>query len=159
MLRSNMNTMTWLRSLSIRTKAVASSVILVGCLIGLGSQAYYAMGKSIAGFKALATISIPEQQAVSEVSNSLIATHVMILRFVSWSSNGVDKALLDPLTADILKNLEELSISFSTLGARSDFVDLGQAQLSHVTANWLRYYKAAKNTIDIGTADAPLATM
>ena len=28
-----------------------------------------------------------------------------------------------------------------------------------MTANWLRYYKAAKNTIDIGTADAPLATM
>ena len=103
---SRVNIVAWLQSLSIRTKAVASSVILVGCLIGLGSQAYYAMGKSIGGFKALATISIPEQQAVSEVSNSLIATHVMILRFVSWSSNGVNKALLDPLTADILKDLE-----------------------------------------------------
>lgn len=154
-LHSGVRIMLWFQDLAVRTKTLASSVVLLACLIGLGSNAYFSMGKSVHGFDRLAEVIIPQQQVVSDLSAALLGTHVKIFRFVSWSSNGVDDRLLKPLISEILVDLNAMTKAIQG----SEFGGIEQFGVSNLLAKWERYYKAAKNTLEIGGADAALATM
>src|SRR6202034_9729 len=96
-------------NLSIQIKASAASVLLLICLLGLGTNAYLTSIRSAAGLRVLTNSLVPKQQAFAGVSAAVIATHMKIFRYVSWDSNGVSEKLLKPLYAEINGDLDSLS--------------------------------------------------
>ena len=93
-------------NLSIQIKASAASALLLICLLGLGANAYLTSTRSAEGLQVLTNQLIPKQQAFSQVSEAVVATHMKIFRYVSWASNGVSDILLKPLYAEINSDLE-----------------------------------------------------
>jgi hypothetical protein len=83
--------------LSIQIKASAASAVLLVCLLALGTNAYVTSMRSTAGLHVLSHDLVMKQQAFSDVSDAVIATHMKIFRYVSWASNGVSDKLLQPL--------------------------------------------------------------
>jgi len=101
--------LTIFNNLSIQIKASIASVLLLICLLGLGANAYLTSTRSAEGLRVLTNQLIPKQQAFSQASEAVVATHMKIFRYVSWASNGVSHTLLDPLHAEINADLDKLS--------------------------------------------------
>src|SRR6516225_1762653 len=96
-------------NLSIQTKASIASVLLLICLLGLGANAYLTSTRSADGLRALSNQMIPKQQAVSRVSDAVVATHMKVVRYVSWAGNDPSDKMLKPLHAEISADLDTLS--------------------------------------------------
>jgi len=77
------------KNLSIQIKASAASVLLLICLLGLGTNAYLTSTRSAVELRKLSNELIPKQQAFSGFSDAVVATHMKIFRYISWASNGV----------------------------------------------------------------------
>lgn len=145
--------------LPIQLKASLASVLLLLCLLALGGNAYLTSMRSAAGLDLLSNNLIGKQQAFSAISAALDATHIKIFRYVSWASNGVSDKLLAPLNKEILQDLNLLSGRVEFLAGRSDFSTEESAALQQILAKWKSSYSQAKDTLDIGQTDAPMATM
>jgi hypothetical protein len=103
-------------NLSVQIKASAASVLLLICLLALGTNAYLTSTRSAAGLRVLTNELIPKQQAFSKVSEAVVATHMKIFRYVSWASNGVSDMLLKPLYAEINSDLAGSSLVILATG-------------------------------------------
>ena len=88
-------------NLSVQIKASVASLLLLICLLTLGTNAYLTSTRSAAGLRILTNELIPKQRAFSQVSEAVVATHMKIFRYISWASNGVSDILLKPLYAEI----------------------------------------------------------
>lgn len=100
-----------------------------------------------------------KQQAFSTISAALDASHIKIFRYVSWASNGVSEKLLAPLNQEILQDLTTLTTRIDALAARPNFSSSEQAVLLQIQAQWKGGNSQARDTLDIGQTDAPMATM
>src|SRR5208282_5554721 len=107
-------------NLSIQIKASAASLSLLICLLGLGTNAYLTSTRTADGLRSLSNELIPKQQAFSQVSEAVTATHMKIFRYISWDSNGVSDKLLKPLYAEINGDLNTLSGRIAVLAKRPD---------------------------------------
>jgi adenylate cyclase len=146
-------------NLSIQIKASIASVLLLICLLGLGANAYLTSTRSAEGLRVLTNELIPKQRAFSQASDAVVATHMKIFRYVSWASNGVSHALLDPLHAEIHADLDKLSDRITALARRPDLSDSERKSMQDLLANWQICKDHAKDTIDVGETDAAMATM
>ena len=146
-------------NLSIQIKASAASAVLLICLLALGANAYMTSTKSAEGLRMLSHEIEGKLQAVSNVSDAIVTTHLKIFRYVSWASNSVSKKLLDSLQAEINANLAELSRRIDELSRRPDLSDAERASLRDLQARWKKCISQAKDTIDVGQTDAAMATM
>lgn len=146
-------------NLSIQIKASAASVLLLICLLGLGANAYLTSTQSAAGLRILTNELIPKQQAFSQVSDAVVATHMKIFRYVSWASNGVSVTLLKPLYAEIDRDLDSLSQRIAALAQRPDLSSDERASLQGLLDKWKVCRSHAKDTIDVGRTDWAMATM
>ena len=146
-------------NLSIQIKASIASVLLLICLLGLGANAYLTSTRSAEGLRALTNKLIPKQQAFSQASEAVVATHMKIFRYVSWASNGVSHTLLDPLHAEINADLDKLSYRISALARHPDLSDSERMSMQDLLAKWQSCKEHAKDAIDVGETDAPMATM
>ncbi len=146
-------------NLSVQFKASVASVLLLICLLALGTNAYLTSTRSAAGLQVLTNDLIPKQQAFSQISDAVVATHIKIFRYVSWASNGVSDVLLKPLYAEIDQDLDTLSDRIAALAQRPDLSSLERAAMEGLLAKWKICKSSAKDTIDIGQTDAPMATM
>ncbi len=146
-------------NLSIQIKASAASALLLICLLGLGANAYLTSTRSAEGLQVLTNQLIPKQQAFSQVSEAVVATHMKIFRYVSWASNGVSDILLKPLYAEINSDLDSVSNRIAALAKRPDLSSLERAAMQGLLAKWQSCKNQAKDTIDIGQTDAAMATM
>jgi len=146
-------------NLSIQIKASIASVLLLICLLGLGANAYLTSTRSAEGLRILTNQIIPKQQAFSQASEAVIATHMKIFRYVSWASNGVSHTLLDPLHAEINADLDKLSYRISALAQRPDLSDSERSSMHDLLTKWQVCKDHAKDTIDVGETDAAMATM
>ena len=57
-------------------KAFAASVVLMLCLIGLGTNAFITLDKSASGLTQLTAAHLPKQNAVSGLTHDVITTHI-----------------------------------------------------------------------------------
>ena len=148
-----------LNNLSIQIKASAASAVLLICLLALGANAYMTSTKSAEGLRLLSHEIEGKLQAVSNVSDAIVTTHLKIFRYVSWASNSVSKKLLDSLQAEIDANLVELSRRIDELSRRPDLSDAERASLQDLQAPWQKSVRQAKDNLDVGQTDAAMATM
>ena len=147
------------QDLSIPIKwSIASSLLLV-CLLALGANAYVTSVRSADGLRVLSNELIPKQKAFSEVGDAAVATHLKIFRYVSWASNSVSQKLLQMLRLEIDAELDALSGRIDALGKRRDLSDDERAALLALLVKWESCKSQAKDTIDVGQTDAPMATM
>jgi signal transduction histidine kinase/CheY-like chemotaxis protein len=146
-------------NLPIQIKASAASALLLICLLALGTNAYLTSTRSAAGLRVLSNELIPKQQAFSQVSDAVTATHMKIFRYVSWDSNGVSDTLLKPLYAEINGDLDTLSGRIDALAQRPDLSSLERTNMKELLAKWEICKSHAKDTIDVGQTDAAMATM
>ncbi|HZD90220.1 MAG TPA: hypothetical protein VE224_08985, partial [Pseudolabrys sp.] len=84
-----------LYDISLLVKVSAASAVLLVCLLAIGVNAYVTSTRSADGLHQLSLRLEPKLQAFSDVSDSIVGTHIKIFRFISWSSNGVSKTLLN----------------------------------------------------------------
>jgi signal transduction histidine kinase/CheY-like chemotaxis protein/HAMP domain-containing protein len=146
-------------NLSIQLKASAASALLLICLLGLGANAYLTSTRSAEGLQVLTNQLIPKQREFTQVSEAVVATHMKIFRYVSWASNGVSDILLKPLYAEINQDLDKLTDRIAALGRRPDLSSLERTAMQGLLAKWQICKNQAKDTIDVGQTDAPMATM
>jgi methyl-accepting chemotaxis protein len=148
-----------LHNLSIQIKASAASAVLLICLLALGANAYVTSTRSAEGLRTLSHEIEEKLQAVSNVSDAIVTTHMKIFRYVSWASNSVSKKLLDSLHAQISSDLSELSTRIEELSRRPDLSPEEKASLQDLAVRWQKCESQAKDTIDVGQSDSAMATM
>ncbi len=146
-------------NLSIQIKASAASALLLICLLGLGANAYMTSTQSADGLRILSYQLEPKLQAFSDVNDAIVATHMKIFRYVSWASNGVSKTLLDALHHEIESDLAGLTHRIGALSRRTDLSHEQRTTIEGLLARWEKCKSQAKDTIDVGQTDAPMATM
>jgi methyl-accepting chemotaxis protein len=148
-----------LHNLSIQIKASAASAVLLICLLALGANAYMTSTKSAEGLRVLSHEIEQKLQAVSNVSDAIVTTHMKIFRYVSWASNSVSKKLLDSLYGQITSDLSELSARIDELSHRPDLSADEKASIQDLVAKWQKCKSHARDTIEVGETDAAMATM
>ena len=148
-----------LNNLSIQIKASAASAVLLICLLALGANAYLTSTKSAEGLRLLSHELVPKLQEYSDVSDAIVTTHMKIFRYVSWASNSVSEKLLNSLYGEINANLSELSTRIEELSQRRDLSAEEKTNLQELLIKWANCKSRAKDTIDVGQTDAPMATM
>ncbi|AXS40954.1 EAL domain-containing protein [Breoghania sp. L-A4] len=144
---------------SIRLKTLVASFVLLICMLLPGISAYLTFSKTDTGLKSLSTVTLPKQLAVSKLKDDIVDTHVSIFRYVSWASNGVSPILLDALRAEVFAGVNSTTQRFSEFADRPDLSDIGREKIHALQTEWKRYEDVAKDTLDVGGVDAPMATM
>jgi len=147
------------RNISIRTKMLAAYALLVVCLAILGANAYLTIANMDVGLNRLSTATLPKQLLVSRLKDKAVAAHVGIFRYVSWASNGVDPALLDGVSKDVFSDIDASSELLSELAGRKDLFAAERDRIRMLRRKWTEYEQVARDTIDVGSVDAPMATM
>ena len=147
------------RSLSIRTKAFAASAVLLICLLAIGGNAFFTSTHSVAGLRRLSNELVPKQQAFDRVQTAVVSAHLKIFRYVSWASNSVSFDLLKPLHEEIVSDLASVSGKMAQLSSRPDLTKNERERLRTLLDVWEKCRAQAKDTIDVGEVDAPMATM
>ena len=148
-----------LQNSPIWAKAFAASVVLFVCLGALGATTYLTLDKSARGLTTLRDTNLPKQNAVSELTHDVIATHVKLFRHVTWGSNSVNSALLQVLSEEIRTDLTALQDRVSSLVSQPNLELRERQNRIALQMKWEKYDRAARDTLDVATTDAPMATM
>ncbi len=146
-------------NLSIRTKAFAASLVLLLCLVGVGGNAYFTSGRAAAAIEALIGTNLAKQQLVGRLETDVTAIHLKVFRYVSWASNSVSESLLRSLRAETRSDLRAMKDRIEALRERSDLAPAVREVIEALARHWHKYSAAANDTLDVGTTDAPMATM
>jgi adenylate cyclase len=152
-------TFSFFENLSIQTKAFAASAILLICLISLGAIAYVTLDKSEKDLHFLSSTILPKQRAFTLVSDGIVALHMKTFRYVSWASNGVSDVLLGALSVEIASDLRTIDLDIQRLTERGGLSAKEKLDLNDLISRWKQYKSAAHDTIEVGSTDAPMATM
>jgi signal transduction histidine kinase/DNA-binding response OmpR family regulator len=146
-------------NLPIQIKAFAALAVPLICLISLGVVAYVTLDKSENDLHFLSSSIVPKQRDFAWVNDNVVTIHGKIYRYVSWASNGVSKLVLESLSADIDSNLRNTGLDLKNLSDRSDLSAKEKSDLKDLIAKWKQYESSARDTLDVGRTDAPMATM
>jgi diguanylate cyclase (GGDEF)-like protein/PAS domain S-box-containing protein len=146
-------------NLTIRTKAFAASLVLLLCLIGVGGNAYYTSDRAATAIEALISTNLPRQQVVAKLETDVTAIHLKVFRYVSWASNSVSESLLRSLRAETRSDLRAIKDRVEAIRQRGDLAPAERELIETLARHWKKYSAAANDTLDVGTTDAPMATM
>jgi methyl-accepting chemotaxis protein len=149
----------FMHNLTIRTKTFAAATILLVCLIGISITIYVTSEKVVANLESLSRSNLPTRGAAAALNNAVVATHIKIFRYVSWASNSVSDKLLAELRKELDADLWTIEKNFEQLYDRPDLSTASQADLRTLHAKLKEYESTAKDTLDVGSVDAPMATM
>jgi diguanylate cyclase (GGDEF)-like protein len=148
-----------LQNSPIWAKAFAATVVLFVCLGALGATTYLTLDRSARGLTTLRDTNLPRQNAVSELTHDVIATHVKLFRHVTWGSNSVNSALLQVLSQEIRADLTTLKHRVSSLVSQPNLHLRERQNWIALQIKWEKYDRAARDTLDVAGTDAPMATM
>ena len=152
-------TFSFFENLSIQVKAFAASAVLLICLTSLGAIAYVTLDNSENNLHFLSSSIVPKQNAFAWVNDNVVAIHMKTFRYVSWASNGVNNTVLGSLSAEIDSDLRNTGLDFKGLSERSDLSAKEKSDLKDLIAKWKQYESSARDTLDVGSTDAAMATM
>ena len=149
----------FMQNLTIRTKTFSAAAILLICLTGISITIYVTSDKVVANLYSLSRSNLPIRAAAAALNNAVVATHIKIFRYVSWASNSVSAKLLVELRKELDDDLLTIEKYFEQLKARPDLSAATQSDLSVLHTKLKEYASTAKDTLDVGSVDAPMATM
>jgi methyl-accepting chemotaxis protein len=149
----------FMQNLTIRTKTFAAATILWICLIGISITVYVTSDNVVANLYTLSRSNLPTRAAVAALNNAVVSTHIKIFRYVSWASNSVSAKLLVELRKGLDSDLLTIEKLFEQLKARPDLSAQTQSDLNILHVKLKEYANTAKDTLDVGSVDAPMATM
>jgi methyl-accepting chemotaxis protein len=149
----------FLSRLTIRTKTFAAAAVVLICLIGMGVTVVLTSGQVARNLNALLRSNMPTRASAVAVNNAVVAAHMAIFRYVSWASNGVSDSLLQNLRKEIEADFRVVNENSEALAARPDLSTAEAADLGALQKKLDRYQSAAKDVLDVGSTDAPMATM
>jgi diguanylate cyclase (GGDEF)-like protein len=148
-----------LRNLSIRVKAFAASLVLLLCLVGIGGNAYVTSDRAATDLAALTEVNLPRQQTVARLEHDVTAIHLSVFRYVSWASNSVSEALLRTLSDQTRQDIATTKARIRAIAGRNDLSPVEREIIAALAERWDKYAAAAIDTLDVGSTDAPMATM
>ncbi len=146
-------------NLSIQVKSFAASAVLLVCLALLGVVAYVALDRSQVGLRTLSTTILPTQQAFAAVIDEIAAVQMKVFRYVSWASNSVNEANLTALSRQIDDDIGTIGRDVAALTTRAGLDEAQKSSLKDLGARWKDYERAVKDTLEVGSTDAAMATM
>ncbi len=149
----------FLSRLTIRTKTFAAAAVVLICLIGMGVTVVLTSGQVARNLNALLRSNMPTRASAVAVNNAVVAAHMAIFRYVSWASNGVSDSLLQNLRKEIEADFRVVNENSEALAARPDLSTAEAADLGALQRKLDKYQSAAKDVLDVGSTDAPMATM
>jgi len=149
----------FLSRLTIRTKAFIASAVVLICLIGMGVIAVLGSREVARNLDELSRSNLPTRGAAVIVNNSVIDAHMRIFRYVSWASNGVNEKLLQNLRNEIEADFSAIRKSFNELAARPDLSAQLKTELNTLQGKLQKYESTARDVLDVGRTDPPMATM
>jgi methyl-accepting chemotaxis protein len=144
---------------TIRTKTFIAAAVVLICLIGMGVIAVLGSREISRNLDELSSSNLPSRSAAVMVNNLVVAAHMRIFRYVSWASNGVNEKLLQTLRDEIETDFSSVRTSFNELAARQDLSAEIKAQLSALDQKLQKYEGTARDVLDVGRTDPPMATM
>ena len=145
--------------LTIRTKTYAASVIALVCLAGMAVTVQVTSSDVARSLNELSHSNLPTRGAAVAVNNAVVTVHMSIFRYVSWASNGVSAKLLQNLRHEIEGDFWVIQQNFKELAARPDLTEGENADLQALEGKLAQYQSTAKDVLDVGATDAPMATM
>jgi methyl-accepting chemotaxis protein len=149
----------FMQNLTIRTKTFAAAAILLICLIAISITIYVTSDKVVANLYSLSRSNLPTRATVEALNNAIVSTHIKIFRYVSWASNSVSAKLLVELRKGLDGDFLTIEKLFEQLKARPDLSAETQSDLNILHAKLKAYANTAKDILDVGSVDAPMATM
>jgi methyl-accepting chemotaxis protein len=149
----------FMQNLTIRTKTFAAAAILLICLAGISIAIYVTSDQIVANLNTLSRSNLPTRAAAAALNNAVVATHIKIFRYVSWASNSLSVKLLVELRKEIDNDFLTIEKDFEQLKARPDLSTATQSDLSVLHSKLKEYASTANDTLDVGSVDAPMATM
>ena len=147
------------QKLTIRTKTFAAAAILLICLIAISVTIYVTSDNVVASLYNLSRSNLPTRATVAALNNAVVSTHIKIFRYVSWASNSVSPKLLVELRKELDGDFLTIEKHFEQLKARPDLSAQTQSDLNILHAKLNAYADTAKDILDVGSVDAPMATM
>jgi len=147
------------QKLTIRTKTFAAAAILLICLIAISVTIYVTSDNVVASLYSLSRSNLPTRATVAALNNAVVSTHIKIFRYVSWASNSVSPKLLVELRKELDGDFLTIEKHFEQLKARPDLSAQTQSDLNILHAKLNAYADTAKDILDVGSVDAPMATM
>src|SRR5215831_8922580 len=93
-----------LGNFSISVKAFVASALLLICIAGLGADAFVFLDRLGGDLHSLSDVSLPKQKALLELTSRAADMHVNVFRFVAWCSNGVNRATMNSLSAEVARD-------------------------------------------------------
>ena len=148
-----------LSRLTIRTKTFIACAIALTCLAGMGAIVAVTSSQVTRNLSELSNSNLPTRAAASAVNNAVIAAHMRIFRYVSWASNGVNAELLHKLRSNIDADFVQIRQRFRELAERPDLSAAEKTDLTALKVKLAQYQSTAKDVLDVGSTDAPMATM
>jgi methyl-accepting chemotaxis protein len=146
-------------SLTIRTKTFIAAAVVLICLVAMGVIAVFGSREISRNLDELSNSNLPSRGAAVVVNNSVVAAHMRIFRYVSWASNGVNQKLLQDLRDEIEADFSAVKNSFNELAARQDVSAEVKSELSALDEKLQKYESTARDVLDVGRTDPPMATM
>jgi methyl-accepting chemotaxis protein len=147
------------QKLTIRTKTFAAAAILLICLIAISVTIYVTSDNVVASLYSLSRSNLPTRATVAALNNAVVSTHIKIFRYVSWASNSVSPKLLVELRKELDGDFLTIEKHFEQLKARPDLSAQTQSDLNILHAKLNAYADTTKDILDVGSVDAPMATM
>jgi adenylate cyclase len=152
-------TFAFFEDLPIQLKSFAASAVLLICLIFLGAIAYVTLDKSEDDLHTLSSAILPKQQAFALINDNIVALHMKTFRYVSWASNGVSDVLLGSLSVEIAVDLRKINLDLENLAEQAGLSAKEKLDLKDLNSKWKQYESSARDTIEVGSTDAAMATM
>ncbi len=149
----------FVQNLPIWVKFFAASSVLLFCLLWLGTNSYLTLDKSAAGLNRLSTVYLPTQQSVSDLAYDAMTAHAKVSRYIIWASNGATEQALQTLNQDIQSDFESIKRRLELLAKHMDLQRFERPGMALLTDRWMKYARAAKNTVDVGRTVPEMATM
>jgi len=149
----------FLSCLTIRTKTFIAAAVALICLVGMGAIAVLGSREVARNLDELSSSNLPSRSAAAVVNKSVVVAHIRIFRYVSWASNGVNEKLLHSLRDEIETDFSSVRTSFNELTARGDLSAGIKAELGALDQKLQKYEGTARDVLDVGRTDPPMATM
>jgi methyl-accepting chemotaxis protein len=143
----------------IHVKAFLAPLVLLACMMIVCFQGLVALGSTTKAVEHLSSVDLPKRAAIETMAAELAKTQLLLFRYVSWLTAGVDKASLDKLQAQIVDQNRQLADDLEGLLSRGQLTESEKAALTEAKSKVRKYFDLSKTTIDMGSIQESMATM
>ena len=143
-------TLTLIDDAPIWAKASAASIVLLLCLVGLGTKAFFVLNKASTKLLHHSQVELPKQRLVSQLAGDIVATHLKTFRFVSWAQIGVGAD-----NNEILSALDGMGSRLRDLRKQPNLSLAETEHMAVLSAQWDKYSGEIRAVLAAATTRTP----